>query len=374
MRIGVDARCLSVPITGIGQYTLQLLQRMVGKGHEWFLYSHRPLVVDIFERDNIRLCCGRHVLPFIGSLWAQFKVPLMLRRHGIDLFWSPRHHLPVFCPAEVKQVVTIHDLVWKFYPRTMRKLNYLLDSRLMPVSVKQADAVICVSHATAADLAAEIPAAAGKIEVIWSGSTLFSEAADDAGCDLGEMNIHQPYVLFVGTIEPRKNLRRLLEAYAMMPENIRQEYLLVIVGGAGWGGDDIVRWSRELKVHDRLCLLGYLSSEKLSTLYRCAAVLAMPSLYEGFGLPLLEAMAVGTPVITSNVSSMPEVVGDAAVLVDPHNVQDISKGLTKLLANSTLRETMAAAGQQRAKSFSWDSAASRTLDLLETVAESPARP
>jgi glycosyltransferase involved in cell wall biosynthesis len=172
------------------------------------------------------------------------------------------------------------------------------------------------------------------------------------------------YVLFVGTLEPRKNLRRLLEAYARLPQALQAAFPLVIAGGAGWGGVAVQRWAEELGVA-AVRVLGYVADETLEALQAQAAVLAMPSVYEGFGLPLLEAMRFGVPVLTANVASMPEVAGEAGVLVDPYEVDSIAAGLARLLGDAALRARLGAAGRSRSQAFTWARSAQAMVRVFE---------
>lgn len=358
MRIGVDARSLSEPITGIGRYTLNLLQEMVANdSHEWVLYSHRPLQHGDWNKANVTVCTWN--LPkwarVLRMLWAQSALPLMVKKDKVDLFWSPAHRLPRYLPGSIASVVTIHDLVWKHASETMRPLSQKLDAKLMPEAIKIADWVIAVSKWTAKDLIIEVPEAKQKISVIYEAGSLDFECLKDY-CSL-----NKKYLLFVGTLEPRKNLPRLLKAYSLLPSFIKNEYTLIIVGGKGWGKDDINSVAKQLDIEKYVEILGYLSDEALASVYQKASMLVMPSLYEGFGLPLLEAMSVGVPVVTSNVSSMPEIVNNAAILVDPYDVNSIKEGIEKVLTNAELRVSLSNAGSVRSKLFSWRKAAKDTL-------------
>ncbi len=362
MRIGVDARSLSEPITGIGRYTLNLLQEMVANdSHEWVLYSHRPLQHGDWSKKNVTVHTWN--LPkwarILRMLWAQSVLPFMAKKDEVDLFWSPAHRLPKYLSRSIVSVVTIHDLVWKHAPETMRPFSQKLDAKLMPEAIEMADWVIAVSKWTAKDLIAEVPKAKQKTSVIYeAGSLTFSHSRSD-------YNLGEKYLLFVGTLEPRKNLPRLLKAYSLLSCSIKDEYPLIIVGGKGWGEDDIDDIVKQLDIEKYVQILGYLSDKELATVYQEASLLVMPSLYEGFGLPLLEAMSVGVPVVTSNISSMPEIVGDAAVLADPYSVDSIKEGIEKVLTDSELKSELSNAGYDQSKLFSWARATKETLLVFE---------
>lgn len=362
MRIGVDVRSLSEPITGIGRYTVSLLKLMVlDKSHEWVLYSHRPILHNHWSQKNITV--NTLNLPKwikgLYILWSQLILPFWMKRDNIDVFWSPAHRLPIFLPKSIASVVTIHDLVWRFAPSTMRPIGKFLDSFFMPKSVRIADKVITVSKATAQNLSNEVPKAKQKIEIIYEAGTI------TFGRLIKKENKYKKYLLFVGTLEPRKNLPRLLKAYSLLPDCIKEEYSLVIVGGRGWGNDNIESIIENLDIKKYVKILGYLNDKELIKTYQKASLFIMPSLYEGFGLPLLEAMSAGVPVVTSNISSMPEIVGNAAVLVNPYNVKSIKVGIMKVLTDARLRLFLSKAGLKKSKNYSWNKASKKTLLVFE---------
>lgn len=352
MRIGIDARSLSKPITGIGRYTLELLDRMVlNNEHEWFIYSNRPLLNGNWDYPNVVVRNWNISNRWLGMGWYQTILPLQVAKDKCDLFWSPAHYLPNFLPKSINTVVTIHDLVWKHAPETMRPLSKKLDSWLMPKAMQDSDAIISVSQWTADDVVREIPEALEKVFVIHEAPSSIESMApkDDV--------LKDKYLLFVGTLEPRKNLPRLFEAYSKLSSELRKSFSLKVVGGNGWEG--------EMMVPDGVEIMGYVTDAELDELYRGASLLLMPSLYEGFGLPIIEAMSRGIPVLTSNISSMPEVAGDAAIYVDPYSVESITAGLNEVLSSPALRNTLSKQGLKRATKFSWNEAVKQTLKVFE---------
>ena len=362
-RIGVDARLLAEEVTGIGRYTVEVLSRLTLAGHEWFLYSHQPIIVGKWEMSNVHLRTDNFPGRGLRMLWAQSVMPFRAWRDEIDLFWSPAHRLPSLLPTRVARVVTVHDLVWKHAGETMRPMSRWLDSILMPEAVRLADRVITVSGHTAEDLLREMPNARGKVFPIPLGTSFLAPAASRES--LTSLGLTEPYFLFVGTLEPRKNLTRLLEAFARLPDSLRNGAVLAIAGGTGWGGVDVATIAERFGIGDRVRVLGYVDDSQLATLYAHALFLAMPSLYEGFGLPLLEAMSHGTPVLTSNCASMPEVAGDAGMLVDPCDVDSVAHGLSELLSHDARRNALACLAKPHAASFSWDRAAEDTLRIFD---------
>lgn len=366
-RIGVDARLLSEAVTGIGRYSHEMLAALIGQGHLWTLYSHRPIVAGNWERQNVRVRAANLPGRVLRMVWAQSVLPWRAAQDDIELFWAPTHRLPRYLPDRIARVVTIHDLVWKHAGQTMRPLSRWLDARLMPEAVRLADRVIAVSEHTACDLLAEMPEAEGKVRVIPLGVSALPAPAPSTA--LQALGIDGPFFLFVGTLEPRKNLRYLLEAYASLPEGVRNSVYLVIAGGKGWGGVDVQSIATQLGIRDRIRVVGYADDALLSTLYAHALFLAMPSLYEGFGLPLVEAMSMGTAVLTSNCSSMPIVAGDAGLLVDPSDVNSISSGLLAMIMEHSLRERLAEKARAMAARYTWEKAAAATLQVFNEAVQ-----
>lgn len=374
MRIGVDARLLSLPVTGIGRYTVELSRALLALAHgdEYFMYTPSPARVEagLLSRAHVR--AWRFSGRLSRMLWSQTVLPWAAAHDGVDLFWGTTHRLPRHLPQAMARVLTVHDLVWRHAGETMRPLSRWMEQRLMPEAVRLADRIVVDSGNTAADLAAAFPDAGEKIRTVPLGVTPLAAAGTRE--QLLPMGITRPYFLFVGTLEPRKNLRRLLAAYASLPAPVREAHLFVIVGGKGWGDVDMAGMIRSLGMGDGVLLAGYVSDAQLATLYAHARFLAMPSIYEGFGLPLLEAMSMGVPVLTSNCSSLPEVAGDAGVLVDPHDEGAIARGLLSLLMDDTLHARLAGRASGNAERFSWATTAAQTRAVFdEALAERRAR-
>lgn len=373
LRIAVDARPLAEEISGIARYTFETLSHMSRLGHKWYLYSHRPIPTADQFGSNV---CIRHLnfrTRASRMLWAQTVLPYWALQNQADLFWSPAHRIPQLLSHKIPRVVTIHDLAWVHAGQTMRPLSRWMDKLLVPEAVRHSDRIISVSDHTANDLVREFPSAQEKVRVVKEGVTLFDEPPSSAELLIWAEKLSRPYVLFVGTLEPRKNLGRLIAAYAQLPDQMRDIADLVIVGGKGWGSVDPEGWARRYGVSHRVKVLGYVTDAQLCLLYSKALFLAMPSLYEGFGLPLLEAMSIGIPVLTSNASSMREVAGEAAILIDPMSIASISDGLKKLLSNKNVRVRLGEAAKKRAGQFSWELTARRTLDVFEQAVDTRRR-
>jgi glycosyltransferase involved in cell wall biosynthesis len=365
MIVGIDARPFSYRLTGIGFYLKHLLDELQGldTGNQYYLISNATID---YEIRNPKWCKieGGFRTKLASPFWAQLVAPLIALEKGIDLFWGPRHQLPIFLPQRVKTVLTVHDIVHRLYPKTMALPNLLSERLFFRLSLSRSDAIVVDSESTASDIRRLHRVNAKKINTIHPGIPwLPGKAAHGASPNLC---LPPRYFLFVGTLDPRKNLERLLDAYRTLgPE--KHGVHLVIVGDEGWKNQSVRKRIKAEKLNGHIRLTGYVPREDLESLYRKALCLIFPSLYEGFGFPILEAMACGTPVITSNTSSMPEVAGNAALLVDPHDVSALVAAMNKIVKNEDLRKDLSAMGVERARHFSWGRCAEETLKVFEKV-------
>lgn len=367
MKIGVDARLLSRPLTGIGRYTLEMCRALCKHSElSLFIYSPAPISADVLRGlEAARIHVGSWDNSVLRQVWGTTILPKLARQDAVEIFWGPSHRLPHFLSPSTIKVVTIHDLVWKYASDTMKPLSRIRESYQMPHAVKMADLVLADSEATKASTIDTFCIDENKIRVVHLGVTNIH--TDPLRSLLEPLGIKRPYFLFVGTLEPRKNLTRLLAAFSQLPSHLKENIDLVIAGGAGWGNIDIKNKVKELGLDSHVRLLGYVDDQTLNTLYKYAEFLVMPSLYEGFGLPLIEAMAQGVPVLTSNNSSMPEVAGEAGFLVDPLDVDSISHGLSEMINNKTLRAELASKAKPTAENFNWDKSAQQFITALEEL-------
>ncbi len=357
LKVGVDARLLCLPPTGIGRYTAELCNHLCRRGLEVTCYLPGSLSAAYSLDHRIRVRPGSCGGEFAKILWSQTTLPKLAARDAVDLLWGASHRLPVRLRDTVSRVVTIHDVVWRQYPETMKKSTLWAERFFVPSAVHAADRIITDSRSTKTDLLEAFPRCRGKISVVYPGAGLDSDTSPDIAECLSCLNIKRPFFLFVGTLEPRKNLERLISAYGLLSPEMRQKAQMVIVGGQGWGGLELARWIGSRGLVDDVLLTGYVTDEQLSALYAAARFLAMPSLYEGFGFPVLEAMSRGTPALVSGVSSLPEICGDAAVVVDPLDEASIAQGLASLVSGSQ-RDQLALLVKSQAGKFSWVKAAS----------------
>jgi glycosyltransferase involved in cell wall biosynthesis len=295
--------------------------------------------------------------------WSQTILPYWASKDRIDLFWGATHRLPRYLPQSIARVVTIHDLVWRYAPQTMRPLSLIMEKRLMPEAMHLADLIMADSQGTADGIAETFPQYASKVRVVHLGATL--PISPLKFTSLSQHGIHQPYFLFVGTLEPRKNLERLIQAYALLPKAQRDQLSFVVAGGKGWGDLDLLALLKKSDLEESVKLLGYVDEQQLATLYANARFLAMPSIYEGFGLPLVEAMQYGTPVLTSDAGCLAEIAGDAGVLVDPLSIESISHGIGRLMLDNDLLELLKLNAMRRGRQFTWQRCAEETLTVFK---------
>jgi glycosyltransferase involved in cell wall biosynthesis len=303
------------------------------------------------------------------SIREQVTVPLDLRREAADLFHAPHYVLPPFTPC--KSVVTIHDCIHLRFPQYLpNKLAYAYARGSLWLAAHRSNRIMTVSEASKRDILEYFRIPSEKIDVIYNGiDERFAQPPPDEDVVRvrDRYQLDHPFVLYAGNIKPHKNLERLIAAFHLFRRGEFENVRLVIIG------DEISKYAtlrhavHRHKLHKYVRFFGFVPSTTLAILYRLASVFVFPSLYEGFGLPPLEAMASGTPVITSNVSSLPEVVGDAAVLIDPLKPEEIAQAMAKVLTDSALREELRMRGLERARHFSWDRSVARVRQIYDEV-------
>lgn len=359
--IAVDLRALVPAATGIGVYTASLLAALVRRGGARYLgMAHAPLH-DPQEIAGLGVEVEIQPTP-LGVLWQQLRLPHRLRRGDVDLLWSPLHTLPWRTP--VPSVVTIHDLTVWLYPHAHTLKVRLSQRPFLARSLRQARSVVCISEATARDLDRLFPGFRAKTTVVLSGVDPFYRPAteEEIAAIREELGCPEGYLFYAGTLEPRKNLDRLLTVWeGLRRENPRTPPLL-LAGSSGWHSSALVR---RIEALGSLGLrhLGRLPRAELRRTFQGASAFLYPSLYEGFGLPPLEAMACGVPVVASSSSSLPEVVGDAGLLIDPFDLDGWAGAIHKLLDDPALATDLRQRGLERARELTWD----RTAEAMEGI-------
>jgi glycosyltransferase involved in cell wall biosynthesis len=367
MRIGIDARPLVGPKSGIGHYLEEILLAWAALDteNEYYLFAHTDFELHKSLQGMRKVIQqGR-----FGPLWIQYAIPLLLVRYKIDLFWGPNYAIPLLNPGHSKMVMTVHDMVASVFPETLPKRTAYHNRIGLPLYIQKVDRVITVSESSKSDIVKYLRYQPDKIEVTPLGvNESFFQQSITPKKILIKYEIDYPYILCVGTIEPRKNLLRVIEAYFMLIKELEIEHRLVIVGAKGWKYTSIYeKLKQKSELINRIIFPGYVPDEDLPAFYQGASMLVYPSLYEGFGLPPLEAMAAGTPVITSNVSSLPEVVGESGILVDPYSICEMVHAMKRIICDKKLAENLSRAGKERARKFTWERTAKKTMDIFEEV-------
>lgn len=307
-------------------------------------------------------------IPF-PFLWTQIRFAWQLWRSKADVLWMPMAALPFCRRKKMKTVVTIHDLAFKHFPETftkddLRKLNFFAD-----YSIRKADKIIAISEATKGDILHFYPEMnQEKIRVIYHGFSpeVFSGERDmGAEAELKErLGINGEYVLYAGALQPRKNIERLIEAYDSYKKRSHSPIKLVLAGEKAWKWEKIEEMARKSPYAQDIIMPGKVKFCDVGHLFRGASLFVYPSLYEGFGITILEVFAAGVPLITANNSSLPEVAGDAALYFDAHDVDQLSAQIEKILSSEELQSEMIAKGKERLKDFSWEKCAQETLEYL----------
>lgn len=293
----------------------------------------------------------------VRVLWEQLVQPRTLRQVVADLVHGPVFIAPLLAPCPT--IVTIHDLSFIRFPDLFRPANRLYLTVLTRLSARRARRLIAVSAHAAAETTRLLDVSPERIDVVYHGvdPAFCPLPADEVAAFCRRRGLPERFVLCVGTLEPRKNQTKLVEAFARIHDS---QVKLVLVGGKGWLYDELFARVEALGLSGQVIFAGYVMNDELPMWYNAATALAYPSVYEGFGLPVLEAQACGTPVLTSNVSSLPEAAGDAAVMVDPYDVEALAAGLNRLLTDEALRHELRERGMVHAQQFSWPHAAQET--------------
>jgi glycosyltransferase involved in cell wall biosynthesis len=367
--VAVDLRALVPEATGIGVYTRSLLLALAERrGIGYVGMAHRP-PRDAGELEAAGIQVEHQEAP-LGVLWQQLRLPRRLARGDVDLFWSPLTTLPLRCP--VPAVTTVHDLTALLFPEAHTlKVRWSLLPFLRP-SFERARRLVTVSRATARDVAFHFPQCAEKIRVVYPGIDAEFRPGDPEEIAATRRRLGAPegYVLYVGTLEPRKNVGALVDAWEALRVEDPQMPPLVLAGPYGWGSERLARRIQALAPAG-LRSLGRVERAELVRTFQAARIFVYPSLYEGFGLPVAEALACGVPVIASNCSSLPEVVGDAGLLVEPGDAGALAARIRSLLASPERAAALAARGLGQAARFRWQRAAEEMETVFREALASP---
>src|SRR2546428_13564949 len=371
VRIGIDARKLHD--FGIGTYIRNLLRQLARLDRDGdYVVLCRPEDREALTSlgENFRAVAERSAN---YSIAEQLSIPLALGRERVTLFHAPHYVLPPL--VRCRSVVTIHDCIHLMFPQYLPDRVALAYARWsISLASRRAARVLTVSESSKRDILRFVDTEPDKIDVIYNAydERFGAEPREEDVVRVRERyQLHDEFVLYAGNVKPHKSLERLIDAFDLVRKRGLDHLKLVMIG------DDISKYTalrravHQHQLHKYVRLLGYLPEETLAVMYRLAGVFVFPSLYEGFGLPPLEAMASGTPVVTSNVSSLPEVAGDAALLVDPYRPEAIADGIERVLCDETLRRDLRARGLARARQFSWEASVRRVHEIYGEAAQAP---
>ena len=371
MRIAIDVRKLHD--FGIGTYVRNLVRWLarLDQESEYVLLCRRGDCEDVEKLGpNFRS------LPDTSpnySVAEQLTVPVNLARVRADLFHAPHYVLPALTPC--RSIVTIHDCIHLMFPQYLPgRLAHNYARVCFWIAANRSARVLTVSEASKRDILRLCSIPSDKVDVIHNAiDDRFSLPPDDAQLTRvrDRYQLHDRFLLYAGNVKPHKNVERLIDAFAQLRQNGFDDLKLLITGSEVSRYATLRRAVHRYNLHKHVRFLGFLSADTLATLYHLADAFVFPSLYEGFGLPPLEAMASGTPVLTSNVSSLPEVVGDAALLVDPYDSASIADGMRQILSDDSLRDRLVSRGRVRAASFSWEASVKRVLAIYREAAGRP---
>ncbi|MFH1598439.1 MAG: glycosyltransferase family 1 protein [Patescibacteria group bacterium] len=374
MRIGIDCRTILNPgkgeQAGVGHYTYYLIKNLLknDKKNQYVLFfDYRVTKTREFKQKNVEVKYFpfSEYKKFLPFSYSHMLISAFISRAKLDIYHSPANVIPYTYSGP--SVITVHDLAIYKHPEWFPRGQKFSTRLLVPKSLHKAKRIIAVSQATKKDIIKLFKIPAHKIDVIYEG--VFREKPKVGFQAVKKKHgLADDYILFLGTIEPRKNLIGLVHAYAELIKNKRfSKYQLVIAGAKGWKEGEVFKTIRKMKLEDRVLYLGYVAHQDKLSLISNAKVFIFPSYYEGFGLPILEAMELGAPVITSNVSSIPEVTNHSAVHINPTKEKEIVQALAKVLGSAVVRRKLRAAGINKAKQFSWQKCAQQTGAVYRKV-------
>ncbi|NIM91039.1 MAG: glycosyltransferase [Candidatus Aminicenantes bacterium] len=376
MKIGFDLDSLTLRSGGIGRYGVNLINHLAKillteTDHEIFVFFHRSFDRSFLPaQENLELV-NKYTRIKSNVLRKAVFLPFSIRNLKMDLFHGVDHiGLPFLYRSKTCQyVVTIHDLITRIYPRSFPIKQRLIQNTLLPLILSKAERIIVDSRSTENDVQKFYSQQVEKVRVIYPGveSLFYPRSQKEVERVLDKYQLDFKYYFFLGTLEPRKNIVRLIEAFIKLKRKRNVEHRLVISGRKGWLYKEIMEKIKHSPFSQDIIFTDFVDDQDLPYLFSGAEMFLYPSLYEGFGLPVLEAMACGTPVIASNLSSLPEITGEAGILVDPMNIEEIALAMEELSEDRKLQEELRKKGLERAKLFSWEKAAQETKELYQEM-------
>lgn len=376
MKIAVNTRfLLSNKLEGIGMFTHEIFKRVVQllPEHEFYFIFDRPYSEEFVFQNNVKPIVvappARH--PFLWYWWFEKSIPKILKENNIDLFISPDGFASL--NTSIPQFIVIHDLGFEHYPKHTPFLVQKYYQHFIPKYCQKASKILVVSNFTKHDIIQQYNIEESKIEVVYNGFS--NEQNTSAEINLKSDNSFeklelttQQYFIFIGAIHPRKNILNLLKAFELHKHS-NSTFKLVLVGRNAWMNNEIHLYLSNMKYKTDVVWIEKITRKNLLFLLKNAYALCYPSLFEGFGIPLIEAMNLGVPVITSNVSALPEILGNAGILVSPTSTDEIANAMQQLVNDKKLRQTLIEKGHQQASRFSWDVSAQKIVQLIQNWIE-----
>jgi len=374
MRIAIDGR-MGDTSGGIGVYIRELISHLayIDKKNQYFIIVNKHGDASFIpSADNFTILVSsitrKHY--FIKDLWNLFFLPFLLKVKNIDIYFNPRYVLPIF-KGNIKMVVTMHDMIAIMFPEIWPGISGFRIRNYIKYSSQRADIIVTISNWAKKDIVRILNVPKNKVKVTYNGinKKLFKPIPDLSLQSLvkRKYGIRKKFILSVGPLGARKNHDRLIDAYSILPKCIREDYQLILTGEKKGTYDNLLEKASKICPVDDIVFTGFIPEEEMPTMISAASLFVFPSLYEGFGIPLLEAMACGTPILASNVSSIPEVVESAALLFDPYNVNEMANAIDKAINDKDLRQKLVRKGFKQIKKYSWENTAKEILGVFEEV-------
>lgn len=365
MKIAIDIRSAGGEKAGKGWFTFNIVRNLlkIDKKNEYILYcSDFVAGFEEFKNARQKRIMGKSILWHINTAIDVYK-------EKANIFFAPTSFIiPILLPKSTKSIVVVHDLVAFLFPKTHNKKAVFIEKLLLKTALKKAYKIVTVSKNTKKDVIEKFAIDEQKIEVIYcSAGEGYGKVKEEILKEFAEKtNLPNKFFLAVGTIEPRKNYVNLIKAFALIRERF-PEYYLIIVGKNGWEFESVYEEIKRNYLQKYVHILGYLSEKSLVNLYNLAEALVFPSFYEGFGIPPLEAMKSHCPVISSCTSSLPEVVGDSALLIDPESPSQIAEAMVKIIIDQDLKNSLKEKGLKQSEKFSWEASAGRLYEMIHKM-------
>jgi glycosyltransferase involved in cell wall biosynthesis len=366
MQIGINASKIFDVHTGVGRYTSNLCRSILKMGSKDDYYLYAPgRMGNVIITDLETPMVAKHNST-LRILWEQIVLPIYSRKDRLDLFHYTDHALSLIHRVR-PTIITVHDIAYIRFPNLLNKSRRIYKKNILKISIRKADIIVADSHSTKRDIIEYFGVEDEKIKVVHLGVESRFRPIENVEEYRLRNNLPSKMILNVGTLEPRKNVVTLIKAFKELRGKGFEDYKLVIAGDKGWLYEQIFKEVEHSGLKQEILFRGVVSDEDLPMLYNCAGIFVYPSLYEGFGLPPLEAMACGIPVITSNTSSLPEVIGDVGIMVDPTDDKSLSDAMYSVLTDKELWQHMSNNGLQRSKIFTWEKAAKEILEIYDEV-------